>query len=306
MVMGNENRGAFDVLLDGGYFNDLVFTGLPELPRLGHEVYSKDFHLLPGGAYNSAVAMRRLGLRVAWPCHFGSDPFSQYVKEHAIAEKVDPSFFTQMDQSALHLTVAFSFDEERAFLSYSDDYPDEPLANLLNELKPAWFLVSHLAHGQQYEALFRKAHALGTKVYMDCQAHDQSLDDPHVRKALSLTDVFSPNAEEAMKLTGCEHIEDALEVLAQQVPVVIIKLGKEGCVCRCGEQELRIPSMQVEVADTTGAGDNFDSGFLCGQIREFSLADSLRMANICGALSVQGYGGTTTSPTYNQVKRFLE
>ena len=304
--MGNDNRGAFDVLLDGGYFNDLVFTGLPELPRLGHEVFSKDFHLLPGGAYNSAVAMRRLGLQVAWPCHFGSDPFSQFVKEHATAEKIDPSFFTQMDQSALHLTVAFSFDEERAFLSYSDEYPEEPLADLLGALKPAWFLVSHLAHGEQYESLFKHAHALGTKIYMDCQAHNQSLSDQQISRALSMIDVFSPNAEEAKRLTGREHVEDALADLAELVPLVIIKLGKEGCICRSKDQELRIPSMQVEVADTTGAGDNFDSGFLCGQIRGFSLTDSLRIANICGALSTKGYGGTTTSPTYNQVKRFLE
>ena len=304
--MENGKKASFDVLLDGGYFNDLVFTGLPELPRLGHEVYSKDFNLIPGGAYNSAVAMRRLDLRVAWPCHFGSDPFSQYVKNHAVEEKLDPSFFTQVDRPSLHITVAFSFNEERAFLSYSDDFPEEPLADLLNELRPAWFLVSHLAHGEKYEALFEQAHVLGTKIYMDCQAHNRSMGDPQIRKALGMLDVFSPNAEEAKKLTGRENVEDALADLAELVPLVIIKLGKEGCICRYKEQVLRVPGIPVQVVDTTGAGDNFDSGFLCGQVRGHSLYDSLRIANICGGLSTQGYGGTTTSPTYNQVKRFLD
>ena len=58
-----------------------------------------------------------------------------------------------------------------------------------------------------------------------------------------------------------------------------------------------MPGIHVQVVDTTGAGDNFNCGFLCGQVRGFSLADSLRMGNICGGLSTQGYGGTTTSPT---------
>jgi sugar/nucleoside kinase (ribokinase family) len=88
---------------------------------------------------------------------------------------------------------------------------------------------------------------------------------------------------------------------------VIIKQGAEGCLCRKPDGDLlQVPGIQVRVTDTTGAGDNFNCGFICGQSRGFSLLDSLRMANICGGLSTQGSGGTATSPTFNQVKRFLE
>ena len=304
--MLDKRDHACDVLLEGGYFSDLVFTGLPDFPRLGHEIYSDEFHLLPGGAFISAVAMRRLGLRVAWPCCFGSDTFSQDVKRHAMEEGLDPAYFVDLDEPSLHITVSFSFNEERAFLSYSDEYADIHLLNLLKDLHPAWLLISHLAFGDEYEKLFTAAHEQGTLVYMDCQAHDQSLANSQIEKTLRQVDVFSPNAEEAKKLTGSESAEGALEKLAQVVPLAIIKLGKDGCICRQGERSLCVPALQVQVVDTTGAGDNFDSGFLCGQLRDFSLEDSLRMANICGSLSTRGYGGTSTSPTFNQVKRFLE
>ncbi len=306
--MGKQSgkQSSCDVLLEGGYFTDLVFTGLPEFPRLSHEIYSKDFHLLPGGAFNSAVAMRRLGIQVAWPCSFGSDPFSQYVKQNALEENINPAFFTDLDEPSLHITVAFSFNEERAFLSYSDEYADIQFLKLLKDLKPTWLLISHLAVGSRYEELFRTARKQGTRVYMDCQAHNNTTNEPDVEKALHLVDVFSPNEEEAKRLTESENAEEALEKLSSLIPLVIIKLGKRGCVYRQGKETGHIPGIKVKVADTTGAGDNFDSGFLCGQIRGFSLEDSLRMANICGALSTQGYGGTSTSPTFNQVKRFLE
>lgn len=296
----------FQVLLDGGYFSDLVFTGLPEFPRLGHEIYSQEFHVLPGGAYNTAVALQRLGLKTAWPCRFGSDPFSQYVKEHALAEGLDPACFTQVDEPSLQITVAFSIDSERAFLSYSDPLPPMPLLEWERKLRPDWLCVSHLAHGGTYLELFATAHELGTRVFMDCQAHNHTLADAGIKDTLRQVDVFAPNAEEARRLTGQKDCEAALEMLAELVPLVIIKMGAEGCICRQGDLELRVPGIHVQVVDTTGAGDNFNCGFLCGQVRGFSLADSLRMGNICGGLSTQGYGGTTTSPTFNELKHFLE
>ena len=304
--MLNTKDDPCQVLLDGGYFSDLVFTGLPEFPRLGHEIYSSDFHILPGGAYNTAVALQRLGLKTAWPCRFGTDPFSQYVKEHALAEGLAPDYFTETDEPSLRITVAFSMDSERAFLSYSDPVPPEPLKDWFESLQPDWLCVSHLAHGETYLDLFRAAHAIGTKVFMDCQAHNHTLADAGIQDALRQVDVFAPNAEEARRLTGQSDCELALETLAELVPMVIIKMGADGCICRQGDLELRIPGIRVQVVDTTGAGDNFNCGFLCGQVRGFSLADSLRMGNICGGLSTQGYGGTTTSPTFNELKRFLE
>ncbi len=302
-----EKGKPCDVLLDGGYFSDLVFTGLPEFPRLGHEVYSREFNLAPGGAYNSAVALNRLGMRIAWPCRFGSDPFSQFVKNSAINEGLDASFFEESSQPSLRITVAFSFDDERAFLSYSDAVQEIPLLKYLNDLRPAWLCVTHLAVGLHYPELFKQARALGTRIFMDCQAHHQSIADPQIQDLLHLVDVFAPNAEEARRLTGEYDLEKGLNKLVEFTPLVIIKLGSEGCLFRAqGGETMRVPGIRVQVMDTTGAGDNFNCGFLCGQVRDFSLLDSLRMANICGGLSTQGSGGTTTSPTFNQVKHFLD
>ncbi len=305
--MPSNHQSHFDVLLDGGYFSDLVFTGLPEFPRLGHEIYSREFNLVPGGAYNTAVALKRLGLKTAWPCRFGSDPFSQFVKDCAEREGVDAAYFEQIDQPSLRITVAFSFDHERAFLSYSDPVQQLPLLSLLNQLRPAWLCVTHLAFGAEYEALFARARELGTRVFMDCQAHQRSLADPQVQNSLRMVDVFAPNLEEARRLTGEQDPERVLAALGRYAPLVILKQGAQGCACRQPDGEMiNIPGIHIQAVDTTGAGDNFNCGFICGQVRGFSLLDSLRMANICGGLSTQGRGGTATSPTFNQVKHFLD
>ncbi|MCJ7532966.1 MAG: carbohydrate kinase family protein, partial [Anaerolineales bacterium] len=80
----------YDIIVAGDYFVDLVFTGLPKLPELGEEVFGTGFEMLPGGSYNTVVAMHRLGLKVGWAADFGNDRFSRFVLDYAENEKLDP------------------------------------------------------------------------------------------------------------------------------------------------------------------------------------------------------------------------
>jgi len=118
-------------------------------------------------------------------------------------------------------------------------------------------------------------------------------------------DVFSPNAAEAKRITGKDDLNLAMKDLIQYAPAVIIKDGGEGCHYQDADEVLDVKGIVAEVLDTTGAGDNFNSGFLYGQIRGYSIGRSLRIANICGGLSTQGYGGTSTAPTESQLLQLL-
>lgn len=296
----------YDVYLEGRYFSDLIFTGLPEIPRLGHEVYAQEFHLVPGGVATPAIALTRLGLRVAWPCIFGSDIFSQHIKKQILQEGVNTAFFSDSDQPSLRISVAFSFEKERAFLSYIDPLPDIPYAKVLRIAKPAWFYITNLQSGQVFKDLISSAREVGSKVFMDCQAHNHHLSDPRITEALRMVDVFSPNQEEACLLTGEPNVENALVRLSEFTNTVIIKQGAEGCVCRQSGITINMPAIPANVVDTTGAGDNFNCGFLYGQVRGYSLSDSLRIANICAGLSVQGFGGASTSPKLEELMAILK
>ena len=49
---------------------------------------------------------------------------------------------------------------------------------------------------------------------------------------------------------------------ALSAPTVVVKRGADGSVVRTAEGETELPSLDVEVLDTTGAGDAFAAGFL--------------------------------------------
>jgi hypothetical protein len=146
---------------------------------------------------------------------------------------------------------------------------------------------------------------VGALIMMECQAHQLRMIDPDIQDSLRSVDIFVPNAAEAMLLTETSSVEDAIRLLAELIPITVIKLGKDGAVAAEGPKVVWEPAIKVDVVDTTGAGDNFDCGFLYGYLKGLSLQDCLRCGNICGGQSTTRCGGTAASPSMKQLEEFL-
>ena len=80
----------YDVLVAGEYYCDLIFTGLSTSPAYGEEIIASGLTTRPGGCYNMALGLTRLGLRTAWVSDFGTDLFSRLVLDSARADGIDP------------------------------------------------------------------------------------------------------------------------------------------------------------------------------------------------------------------------
>ena len=299
----------YDVLLLGSYYCDLIFTGLPEVPRLGADLFGKEFDLVAGGCYRTSLALLRLGLRAGWLCDFGDDLFSGLVIEMAERDGLDTSLFRRHPFPLRRVSVSFSFVHDRGFISYVDPLPPPSPIEAIERHQPGAVLISHLTYGDSQAALVAAARGAGSLVYMDCQSDVATLATPGVQEALRRVDVFGPNESEALHLTGAATVEAALEQLADLAPMVVIKRGAQGALAAhmtagTGLQVLRSPALTVEVSDTTGAGDCFNAGFLYAHLGGHSLADCLRSGNICGGLATLSRGKGTL-PTAAQVEEML-
>jgi sugar/nucleoside kinase (ribokinase family) len=294
----------YDVLLTDGYFCDLIFTGLPELPRLGADLFGTGFDMVPGAVFYTALALHRLGVRAGWACDFGDDFASRFVQEAARREGIDGSLFHLHDRPLRRVSVAFSYAHDRGFISYQDPLPNHSPIPLIERHHPRIVLLSHLRYGPELLALTEATHACGGLVYMDCQARPETLDDPEVVAALRAVDIFAPNREEALLLTGAATTEQALARLAELTPLVVVKCGADGALARRGDEIASVPSIAVTVVDTTGAGDCFNAGFMDGYLRGQPLELCLRRGNICGGLSTTTRGGGAL-PTAAQVEEWM-
>lgn len=302
----------YDFLLLGDYFFDMIYSGLGTMPVLGRETYSQDLIATGGAMYTTAVALRRLGSQVAWASHFGSDYYSQYIRQLATEEMLDLQFCKTLDQPYRRVTTALALHSERAFVTYTD--PDEQgmQAYWLETINQCNFRHLHLGglvHPNDIQALVEAARAKGATISMDCQ-DVPLLKEAHIwHELVNTVDIFMPNAREAMLLTSKPDVESALRQLGEWCTerLVVIKDGEHGAWAAQAGTVYHVPALPVTtVVDTTGAGDCFNAGFLYAHfVEQQSLENALRYGNICGGYSVQGMGGATTAPTHAELTAAL-
>lgn len=205
------------------------------------------------------------------------------------------------------MTVAISYPKDRAFVTYVDHAPNaiELLIESMDKLTFKHLHFTGLPLDPRTPEVLQQVRARGISVSMDCQHRPVTLAVSPVREILSQVDIFMPNASEARRLTERDSLDDAVERLREIVPFVVVKDGANGATAWRGYQRLHAPALRVEPLDTTGAGDVFNAGFLAAYFDNKDLMTCLRWGNVCGGMSTQGYGGTATAPTREQVEARL-
>jgi sugar/nucleoside kinase (ribokinase family) len=296
---------SYDVLLFDPYFCDLIVTGLPELPRLGLDLFGTGMGIEAGGTFNTVRALHRLGVRVGWACDFGNDLFSQFVLSEVAKEGVDPGLFRRHDKPVRIFSLAFSYVHDRGFISFMDPLETVDRVPYIYEYRPKVLLLNALETSADGMALLNAAHDVGAIVFADSQSTSNTLETPGVIEMLRVTDALLVNVSEAMALTGAAHRDEAGQRLAEFAPLVVLKSGADGAYAYTSSDTIHVPALTVEAIDTTGAGDCFNAGFIAAYLRGESLETQLRLGNICGGLSTTTHG-TVAAPTLEAALQYLE
>lgn len=101
-----------------------------------------------------------------------------------------------------------------------------------------------------------------------------------------------------------------VEEIKQIVPILITTLGKEGSVIEGAQVHKRITVGIVDpsqVADPTGAGDAYRSGFLYGYARDWPLKTCAQLGAVCATYAVEAIGTQAHNFTPQQVmKRYQD
>jgi hypothetical protein len=284
---------AFDVLVVGDYCLDLIFACLPKFPALGIEIVADQFAEVPGGAYNAAIALHRLGVKVGWAGDFGNDPYSQIVLNSARSEGMDDTLFIHHARPMRRITIAASYPQERAFIAYYDPSPAVPAAFKALVTSSARLLyVAGLYHGSALSAGISLVRAKRMMLVMDGNSEDDAtLSDPSIRNAVASSDLFLPNSSEVLRLTGETDLANGVHVLTGLCPLVVVKDGAGGAYACTSTETLHAPAISIDPVDTTGAGDCFNAGFICAWLKKLPLIECLRWGNVVGGLSTLALGG---------------
>ncbi len=126
---------------------------------------------------------------------------------------------------------------------------------------------------------------------------------------LPLIDVLITSAEFPHRLTGiADERASLIETKARYgCAVVGATLGARGAVVYCEGEFIESPAFAVPggCRDTTGAGDAFHAGFICGMLRGEDLESCMKLGNAVAALKCRSLGGRTALPTEGELREFL-
>ncbi len=293
---------------------DLIVTGLPRLPTLGEELTCDGFERRMGSSSAIfAVNLANLGVQVDFLGVVGHDDTGRFVVQQVANGSVGTENVIWRDGVQTGITISLSFAHERAMITYPGSIENLTLddidLDLLSEYDHLHVASYFLQRGLQpgLKELFKRALVDDLTVSFDPGWDPQASWGEELFEILQYTTVFLPNESEALALSGAADVETALRRLQRRVPFTVAKLGMKGAAALDAEGSfISAPAYQVNVADTTGAGDSFDAGFVYAYLFEnYPLHDALQFANARGALAVTRVGGTVPAPSASEVDAFI-
>jgi sugar/nucleoside kinase (ribokinase family) len=149
-----------------------------------------------------------------------------------------------------------------------------------NDLHPNIFRTTKHVHFEGYalynyelvESAMRMAKENGATISFDLASFEVVRRHKnfilHILK--SYVDIVFVNQNEAFALTELPP-EDAALLISTYCPIAIILVGEKGSYLSSKDTHLHIPAQNVDVLDTTGAGDLYAAGFLHGYLQRRSL-----------------------------------
>ncbi|MEM8576844.1 MAG: carbohydrate kinase [Pseudomonadota bacterium] len=228
-----------------------------------------------GGAFNTAIALGRLGVPVGLLSGLSGDMFGAQLRAELKRSAVSPIYAIGSDRPT---TLAFVrlVEGQAAYAFFDENTAGRMIApsdvpTLGPEVEVLCFGGISLAAEPGADTYLHLAarEAGGKLVKLDPNIRPGLIPDPkryraRLERMLRLADIVRLSDVDLAWLIGGEATEEAVRAFAQtQNCLVIVTRGGQGAtaVLRSGAV-LDVPAVPVQVADTVGAGDAFGAGVL--------------------------------------------
>jgi ribokinase len=301
------------VVVFGSINMDLV-ARTPQLPTPGETLTGHSFEMVPGGkGANQAVAVARLGVPTVMVGRVGNDTFGQALLHGLQTSGVTADrILTDAETHSGVAVIAVDDASENHIIVIpgANGRVDHTDVDRLKEILPqTQVLMLQLEIPlPAVVAAAQAAKEAGVTVILDPAPARSDLPE----ELYPLVDIITPNQVETSQLVGFSVNDratatEAAQVLHQRgIPIVIIKLGRQGAVCFTAEETFEIPPFPVQAIDTVAAGDAFNGGLAAALAEGLPLQAATKQASAVAAISVTRAGAQPSLPTRAELEEFLQ
>jgi sugar/nucleoside kinase (ribokinase family) len=223
-----------------------------------------------GGASNSAVAMRRLGLKSACVSQAGKDLLREYINRDLDEAKVDRTMMAVARKEGTDFSVILvSYEGSRSILvKRGKERLEERDIRWGKIKKTKWFYISSLEGNMDLlEKLIGAALENGIKVAVN-PGNRELKQRGRLIPLLSQVDFLLLNKAEAEILTEKKMKEERFwkRLMSFGAKIIAVTNGRKGAHVIEREKHIFSPIINTKVMDETGAGDAFGSAVVAGLI----------------------------------------
>ena len=257
------------VLVAGDLMRDIVVHPKGEMRRGSDQ--AADIRIVAGGsAANQAAWLAHFGVPVALLSRVGADDIQALAAELR-GFGIESLLVADPDAHSGKLVCIVDKDGERSF--YSDRGASLKLCKAdaetldlsrFGQVCLSGYLFFSPAGRELGIHLIEQCARLGIPLLLDPSSVG-FLQDMGIESFLMAAEgaaYLLPNEDEARVLTGFDDRWAQLKHLRERFANVIIKCGRAGAIADLEGERFTVPSPELDVIDTTGAGDAFLAGFL--------------------------------------------
>jgi ribokinase len=259
-------------------------TGVEQCFPLGSKIEIKKIVFTTGGGgTNAAVTFGRQGFKTACIGVIGSDAAGKEIIEELEKEGIESLFQKHDDDFTAYSVILVHPNAERTILSYKGEGQHFDVNRVpFDKLKAKWFYIDSLGgHYDLLEALVNHAVKGGIKIAFNPGGKELAFGLDKLRPLLKHIDIFAANKEEAAGLVGTkpEEQEETLKKLAEICgsprsggagKIVVMTDAHAGVKVLADSVLYSAGVPDSPVVERTGAGDAFNSGFVCEYARSSS------------------------------------
>ena len=304
------NKDKMTDVISFGSVNIDYVAKVPHLPVKGETVQATDFTTYPGGkGANQAVAAARMGGKVSMVGCIGDDEEGEIFKETFQKEGIDlEGLKISPDKHTGVSLIGLDENGNNTIITYpgaNKDITLEDIKSIDDLFHSARITSLHWDIKKEVgEAFIKSANSHGLKIVLNLAPIR-----PINTEVLGLIDVLIVNEIEAKMLTDVEVMDlksarkaaDNLKVFGLER--IIITMGGKGTVVFNRNEENYLPVYEVEVEDTTAAGDTFVGAFTQFYL-ERPLLESVKLASKAASLSVTRQGAINSIPRLEELNNF--
>lgn len=286
-----------DVICIGNLNYDISFH-LSEIPDVHEKVRCDNATFSCGGsAGNTACWLASLGVKTGVVGAVGNDALGEAQIEDLKKYNVDTNHVRRTGQSGV--AVILVEGEAKRMIKYTG-------ANAYKEIDEYLLSAGHVHLSSNEKNTIEKVIEICGQKEKEKEKKITLSWDPQELFFDELTPFFNYvfiNEDDLRRKTGIHNIEMAAKTLNPEILAVTKNGG--GCFI-FGDTVIDVPSFNVEAADSTGAGDAFDAGFILGLQKKLSLKECGILGTACASLKVQHYGARGGICTFDALKTFLQ